>query len=400
MAVPMHDLSRPNPTGEQKVEINPPTAEGRYAAKLSALGFEVPERCIPPSEELVCQFEQRFQLKLPADFRKFLAHHGGAEGGALCVFQEPTPCGKATYINCFYGFRAPEHGDDIATLTEYIDGAPDVIAIGANLMGAQFWLKCTGADAGSIHMHDHEQRSAWSDEEFLRSFPNLGDEINEYLKLRKAGKLPAKLRGYEHVYRLARSFDEFVNSLQPPPLEPQRAQEDERDHVPKAIASCDDEFLHELIASNRLDQPVDYDRSAIHVAAGCRGSIKAMRWLLAAGAKPDGALCAACHNGMVQHVEFLLKENLCSVEERRLGMTPIMWAVDFPYELENHLRVVSLLLARGADVNVRSTAGNSFCQPGQSVLQIAGGRPDSAGRTRGSAKLLDLLKNAGATLDP
>jgi hypothetical protein len=81
-------------------------------------------------------------------------------------------------------------------------------------MGDMFWLKCSGPDRGHVYLHDKEGRSAWPDEMFRQSFPNLSPKIEHYLALRKEGKMPKKPKGYDHVYRLARSFTEFVECLE------------------------------------------------------------------------------------------------------------------------------------------------------------------------------------------
>lgn len=187
----------------------------RFTAKLDGLGFSLPEWCIPPVEELVEAYEQRFNLNLPDDYREFLVHHGGIIGTGVCPFQEPTPCGSTTIIDRFYGFTSPERVDNVVSATELIDGWPTVVAIGDNLLGAMFWLICAGAKAGQVVMHDREGRSAWSDEMFRHMYPNLAQEIKDYLAARKKGRLPAKPKGYEHVYRLAPSFTEFINCLRP-----------------------------------------------------------------------------------------------------------------------------------------------------------------------------------------
>jgi hypothetical protein len=164
---------------------------------------------------LVREYEARFALLLPSDYRAFLVHHGGVVGSATCAFQEPTPCGDATCVDGFYGFTTGARWDNVAHATELIEGAPDVVAIGDNLLGAMVWLKCTGRDAGHVYMHDGEGRSAWPDEFFCERYPNLAPEIQHYLELRKQCKLPTKPKGYEHVYRLAKSFGEFIDALQP-----------------------------------------------------------------------------------------------------------------------------------------------------------------------------------------
>lgn len=185
----------------------------RYRAILESLGFEMSDECDPPTETRVKKFERQFAVKLPADFRAFLVLHGGVTGDATCAFLEPTPCGTETSINSFYGFSDDDSTENIVASTDLIEGAPDVIALGDNQMGGMFWLKCTGTDAGSVYLHDHEGRSAWPDEQFQQWFPNLDSTIKEYLALRKKGKLPKKPRGYEHVYLVGRTFDAFIKSL-------------------------------------------------------------------------------------------------------------------------------------------------------------------------------------------
>lgn len=185
-----------------------------FASRLTSLGFELPDWCRPPSEQLVREYEKRIGLNLPRDYRDFLVHHGGVVGTANCAFQEPTPCGTATCIDNFFGFTQGDRHDNVVQATELIDGAPDVVAIGDNLMGAMFWLKCSGRDVGHVYMHDHEGRSAWPDKMFSEWFPNLHPSIKEYLDLRRRGELPKKPKGFEHVYRLAKSFGEFVEHLE------------------------------------------------------------------------------------------------------------------------------------------------------------------------------------------
>jgi hypothetical protein len=63
-------------------------------------------------------------------------------------------------------------------------------------------------------MHDGEGRFAWPDEMFYQRFANLSPTIESYLAMRKRSKLPKKPKGYEHMYRLAESFEEFVERLE------------------------------------------------------------------------------------------------------------------------------------------------------------------------------------------
>jgi hypothetical protein len=188
-------------------------SKDKFGTKLEALGYKLSKQCIPASEKLVREYEKKFSLILPDDYREFLANHGGVDGTAICPFQEPTPVGKRAGIERFYGFTK-KHPVDIHRATEMIDGAPAVVAI-ASAMGGMIWLKCTGRDGGYVYFDDGDGRSAWPDKTFYDMFPGLAPEIKEYLELRRNGQLPKKPKGYEHAYRLASSFTGFMEALQP-----------------------------------------------------------------------------------------------------------------------------------------------------------------------------------------
>src|SRR6516164_5792212 len=98
-----------------------------FQDKLSALGFALPKGHATPSEKLVCAFEGRFRLTLPADFRSFLVLHGGVQGTAETPMMEPTPFGTSTILTGFYGF----HKDEIGETTDLLGGAPEIIALGS-----------------------------------------------------------------------------------------------------------------------------------------------------------------------------------------------------------------------------------------------------------------------------
>jgi hypothetical protein len=181
-----------------------------FAKQLAALGFALPEGDTPPSEELVREFERRFDLNLPVDFRSFLARHGGVRGTAVCLMIEPTPFGTSAVIDGFYGFQDDEIGDT----TDLIEGAPDIIALGSEPLGRMFWLFCAEPYIGHVFVRDHYGRSSWSDEDFLK-WPHLAPEIRHYLDLRREGKLPKKPAGFEDVYLVARTFTGFLESLRP-----------------------------------------------------------------------------------------------------------------------------------------------------------------------------------------
>jgi hypothetical protein len=99
-------------------------------------------------------------------------------------------------------------------MTDEIEGAPEIIALGSEPLGRMLWLFCAEPYVGHVFVRDQYGRSAWSDEQFFK-WPNLAPEIHHYLELRREGKLPKKAAGFEDVYLVSRSFTEFVKSLQP-----------------------------------------------------------------------------------------------------------------------------------------------------------------------------------------
>ncbi len=184
-----------------------------FMTKMDSLDFKLSEDCQKPTEELITSFENEFDVKLPADYRAFLKVHGGKIGEATCKFKEPTPMGSDSLINTFYGFSDASY-EDIISMTDLIDGYPVVIAIGSDGLGSMFWLMCQGPSTGAVLLHDHENRSSWSDEKFYSMFSNLAPEIKDYLEMRKSGVLPHKDEGLEDIYKVANSFTEFINNLE------------------------------------------------------------------------------------------------------------------------------------------------------------------------------------------
>jgi hypothetical protein len=363
-----------------------------FSSKLRELGFRLPHWCDLPSESLVLDFENRFEVTLPADYREFLVHHGGVVyGNAICSFQEPTPLGKETNIEGFYGFAPPERSDNISWATKLIDGAPSVIAIGDGGLNGMIWLMCDGDDKGHVYLHDGDGRFAWDDDMFFRMYPNMHSDIKSYLELRRRRKLPVKRQGYEHMYRLGRTFTEFFDSLIPAPDDDEKPATN-YDRVWKGLRACDEHVLKELIAGGKLNQPLDYGWTPMQLVAG---DMRAMRWLLAAGATLDGTVGMAAQRGSVDAVRFLIEKGF-DVEERVRGFTPLMKAVEVPYpeeRLGEFIEVGRVLIEHGANVNAVS-------DDGRSVLEIAGGKRYSNGKPHGQPELIAFLESVGARLRP
>jgi hypothetical protein len=187
-------------------------------AKLEALGYAPAKWQLPVTEEFAAVFERDYQLRLPAEYRAFLLEFGGWVGSATCEFLvQPTPLGNGAYIDLFYGRMVPEYEVyDIRWATDAVGGAPNFVAVGSGGMnGCMVIIRCGGPDDGYVYFLDTDQRSLWPDDEFRCMFPNLHPLIEEYLKRRRAGQLPSKPVGYESLYVLGRSFNEFIERLTP-----------------------------------------------------------------------------------------------------------------------------------------------------------------------------------------
>jgi hypothetical protein len=187
-----------------------------FREKLDTLRPEPITGRMPLSQQLVLDYAKEFRLDLPKSYADFLAAHGGLWISATCPIQEPCPCGTATCIQSFYGFMTPDRKNaDIRWQTKLLHGAPAIIPIADGPFGSMLCLKCEGDDYGAVYLFDGEQRCFWPDEQFHRMFENLAPEIAEYLELRERGELPEKPPGYENFYRVADSFEEFLQSCQP-----------------------------------------------------------------------------------------------------------------------------------------------------------------------------------------
>jgi hypothetical protein len=65
---------------------------------------------------------------------------------------------------------------------------------------------------GCVYALDSEFRCYWQDDEFNRRFPAMADCLREYLRLRRGRELVQKPAGYDSLYLVAQSFDEFLQS--------------------------------------------------------------------------------------------------------------------------------------------------------------------------------------------
>jgi hypothetical protein len=382
-------------------ESSPPPAPGRKALpraavdqKVSELKGELIRGRFEATEERIRGLEQDVGAALPEDYRTFLARHGGTWVTATCPIAEPCPCGDGATIETFYGFMCEERPqEDLQHNRRLLQNVPGAIPIAEGAFGSLILLFVSGERRGSVYFYDAEHRSSWTDEQFHGAFASLAPTIVKYLEMRRSGRLPKKPRTMEDHYHLADSFSEFLERCAHWDLEAQSGgdavTDDEDDRIQTALARCDVKVLEQFVKAGQINQVDQYGWTPCQTAAAM-GNVKTLEYLLGAGADPAQAMCAAANNGRAGAIRFLIDRG-CNVEQRRDGKTPLMWAVEFPYELDDHIEAVQVLIEHGADVNARS-------DDGQSVLEIAGVERYSNGQTRGPEKLIDLLKAAGAKM--
>jgi cell wall assembly regulator SMI1 len=149
----------------------------------------------PASPGDVEALESEIGSRLPDDFRRFLMRCDGGYAAGTC-FVGPKPDGEDTYVTIadVFGLR---YGDD-RSLRHLIRSSsagpssrpPALLPIMGDLGGNLICLALTGEDRGRVYFFDHERSpdpSDWED--------GVGPE--------------------SHLERLADSFADFVDGLQP-----------------------------------------------------------------------------------------------------------------------------------------------------------------------------------------
>ena len=147
---------------------------------------------------------------LPNDFKEYITNNGNGILEPSCSFpmKEFTPFGNKAMVDSIF---LP----DIETLKEDDFFELGMICVGSNVFGNGIYLSFRQSDYGSVYYWDHEYRCLWDDGTFYSMFPNLAEEIVNYLELRRKGETPVKETDFESFYLAAKSFSEFINALEP-----------------------------------------------------------------------------------------------------------------------------------------------------------------------------------------
>jgi len=142
----------------------------------------------PIKEEDIQIFERANNIVLPNDYKKFLIKYNGGEP-VYSLFKLNRELGTIV-VNTLYGLNTQEKYDDIAEQIQTYSNriSNQFIPIGDDPGGNQIVLGISGDFKGKVYFWDH----------------NTELENNEFIE----NKLP------ENMYKLADSFDEFMNKLE------------------------------------------------------------------------------------------------------------------------------------------------------------------------------------------
>ncbi len=167
-------------------------------------------------------------------------------------------------------------------------------------------------------------------------------------------------------------------------------QRDERGRTP-LLAATDGNHLEVsryLIARGANVNAQDQQQDSAHLLAGARGYTEILRATLAAGADftvrnrfGGNALIPACERGHVDTVQLMLTTRIPVDHVNNLGWTCLLEAVILGDGGERHQRIVQMVVAHGANVNLADRDGVT---PLQHALR------------KGQAEVARILRSAGA----
>jgi hypothetical protein len=144
---------------------------------------------LQPKDQDIKQIESEIGYTLPPDYVDFLTYYGGFSPliTAEYFFQGKIAKDNGSVMGVIYGFMPGDCYDLVENHQTYKGRMPhNIIPIAEDGMGGQICLSLDGKDKGSVYFWDHD-----------------------FEETIKEGKEP----GYSNLYLIARSFDDFINSL-------------------------------------------------------------------------------------------------------------------------------------------------------------------------------------------
>jgi hypothetical protein len=143
-----------------------------------------------PTLKDIEQIEREIGYFLPNDYVDFLVHYGGFATSLYVSFAFHRPDAELdeAFAEIFYGFLLGDTHDLIENHHIYKERMPsNLTPIARDSGGGEICLSVNGDDKGAVYYWDR----------YLEEDPEDGEEI-----------------GYSNLFLIARTFDDFINSLE------------------------------------------------------------------------------------------------------------------------------------------------------------------------------------------
>ena len=142
-----------------------------------------------PTIDEVKQIENEIGSTLPSDYVNFLIHFGGLFlSTASASFYRSDDVIDTIGVETIYGFLPDNVDDIISNYHTYQSRMPnELIPIACDAGAGEICLSVSGDNKGAVYYWDR----------YLEEDPEEGEEV-----------------GYSNLFLIARTFDEFINSLE------------------------------------------------------------------------------------------------------------------------------------------------------------------------------------------
>lgn len=165
----------------------------KYQQKINSLeGYFIRgDKQKPVTSEDIKQIESELGYSLPNDYVEFLINYGGFAFNCYVIYPllEPCPIGDMQGLDVFFGVLPNDTYDIIGRYQGLKDRIPsNFLPIARDGMGNHVCLSVNGDDKGYVYFWQHDAEVLIDD-----------DENSGYVK---------------DIYLAARSFDEFIDSLE------------------------------------------------------------------------------------------------------------------------------------------------------------------------------------------
>ena len=161
-----------------------------------------------------------------------------------------------------------------------------------------------------------------------------------------------------------------------------------------AVAGGHKDMVELLIAKGaKINVKEKSGRTPLHVAA-IEGHKELVKLLRKHGAKMGPEILDVVQQGDISRLELLLAENpkLVNAKDSYLSLSPLSWAA-----IEGHKEVAELLIAKGVDVNAKTTS--QLYSSARKILRAKGSTPLHLAVVEGHKNVAELLIDKGADVN-